>query len=202
MFHVEQLDKAVQYLQSGGVLAYPSESVWGLGCDAFCEQAVREILRIKNRPEEKGVIVLANHADVLKPLLADLPDDEQQQLIARAADNVVRHDGQAVQAKTWLVPVAAAAGIPSWLTGQFDSLAVRITPHPILQKLCEGLKSAHNPYGFLVSTSCNPSGCEPAMNFEQAASYFYDDVGYLLAQNLGFDKPSQIVNLLTDEVLR
>lgn len=201
VFDEGQLAGVASFLKAGGVLAYPSESVWGVGCDAFHEKAVNQILQLKSRPSAKGLIVLTDSVDKIVPLLADLPPNDKNHLIQKIT-TAQAPDQSPNQATTWLLPVAHTATVPSYLMGDFDSLAVRITSHPMLARLCEFLTDDANPYGFLVSTSANPSGQNPAMDLSSAQAYFGEQVGYLDGATLGFDKPSRIIDGLTGQVLR
>lgn len=197
VFDETALADLVVFLKSGGVLAYPSESVWGVGCDAFDGRAVAKILQLKDRPTAKGLIVLTDSMDKITPLLADLPSEQQNRLLHAISTTQCPN-----QATTWVLPVARLATVPKYLMGDFDSLAVRITSHPTLAKLCERLTNEHNPYGFLVSTSANPSGQPPATTLAEARAYFGEQVGYLQGTSLGFDKPSRIIDGLTGQLIR
>ncbi|MDO5651836.1 MAG: Sua5/YciO/YrdC/YwlC family protein [Moraxella sp.] len=185
---------AGEWLSTGRLLAYPSESVWGIGCDAFCERAVQDLLSLKSRVEDKGLIVLTDKVARIMPLLTHLPNNLRGEVIQKLSQTA-----QTAQAQTWLLPVY---DMPKFLTGQYDSLAVRITTHPLLQALCKKLVSSHNPYGFLVSTSCNPNSSPPAQSIHEAYNYFGDDICYLQGVTLNFDKPSQIIDILTGQVIR
>jgi L-threonylcarbamoyladenylate synthase len=132
---------AIAALERGGVIAYPTEAVWGLGCNPFDEAAVHRLLAIKQRPVDKGLILVA--ASLLQ--LNDLVDWD--------ALPVARRD--AVLASwpgphTWVVP--ATARVPRWITGTHDTVAVRVSAHPLVIALCNGFGGA------LVSTSANPGG--------------------------------------------
>lgn len=202
VFEVGDIDEMVAFLKSGGVLAYPSESVWGLGCDAFHAGAIERIFTLKARPGHKGLIVLTDAVNKVAPLLVDLNESEQNQILQRMQKQYDDFDALQGQARTWVVPVATSAHLPNILTGGFDSLAVRVTHHHDLQQLCQALTDGSNPYGFLVSTSCNISGEPAATTLAQAKAYFGNQVGYLNAKSLGFTKPSQIIDVLTNEILR
>lgn len=200
-FDENQLQSVADYLKKGGVLAYPSESVWGIGCDGFCEEAIMKVLTLKSRPMSKGLIVLTDSIDKVKRLIHDLPEDIQNNLIT----TIVEHEQKAnKQATTWLIPIGSSAMLtmPKQLMADFDSLALRVTPHPVLQRLCQLLTDEKNPYGFLVSTSCNPSGQTPATSLNMAQRYFKEQVAYLQGDGLGFDKPSQIIDVLTRQIIR
>lgn len=201
------------WLKDGKLLAYPTESVWGIGCDAFNENAVRQILAIKNRPIEKGMIVVTDSMARLDKLLTKLTDEQRQTLANSWGDSGVdswidsgvnsRTQNQTeAQATTWLLPIPADVSIPNWITGTHDSLAVRVIAHPLIQQLCEAMVSDTNPFGFIISTSCNPATYSPATNYDEAYAYFSDEIGYLLGDTLGYTKPSQIKDVLTGQVLR
>ena len=194
------VNQAAILLTKGQLLAYPTESVWGIGCDAYNEAAVRRILTIKQRPIDKGMIVITDSAARIESLLASLTPLQRQQVLdswhAKIADNN--------QAQTWLLPIPQVLNrpIPSWITGEHDSVAVRVIAHPLIAQLCSQMVSTANPFGFIVSTSCNPSGQPPATNRAEAFAYFGDEIGYLDAPTLGYIKPSQIRDALTGQTIR
>ena len=206
--------EAARWLQKGPLLAYPTESVWGIGCDPFNQQAVKQLLAIKQRPLEKGMIVVTDSVSRLTALLSNL-NDEQRQLVLDSwcsdsnsdADSVFDCDADSQQAHTWLLPLSEnlPVSIPAWITGAHHSVAVRVIDHPLVQQLCRQVVSVHNPYGFVVSTSCNPSGQPPALTLSQAQAYFSDSneqVGYLKGETLGYQLRSQISNARTGQVIR
>jgi L-threonylcarbamoyladenylate synthase len=135
--------RAVGVLRAGGVVAYPTEAVYGLGCDPLNEAAVLRLLAIKGRPLDKGLIVIASDMAQLAPFIETLTSEMRQRLDATWPGPV-----------TWLLP--ARPHTPSWLRGRHASLAVRVTAHPLASALCEAFG------GPLVSTSANPSGRPPA----------------------------------------
>ncbi|MDO9049372.1 MAG: Sua5/YciO/YrdC/YwlC family protein [Methylobacter sp.] len=128
---------AVHHLKAGAVIAYPTEAVYGLGCDPLNEAAVMTLLDIKQRPIEKGLILIASSLEQLRPYLV-----LDQTLIDRITPT---WPGPV----TWVIP--AQPWVPKWLTGEHQSLAVRVTNHPIAHDLCAQFGSP------LVSTSANPT---------------------------------------------
>lgn len=197
--------KAAQWLNAGKLLAYPTESVWGIGCDPFDKSAVQQLLDIKQRPISKGMIVVTDKVQRIEPLLALLSDEQRQTVL----DSWSQYHQK--QAFTWLLPLGdpleLKVPIPSWITGAHQSVAVRVIAHPLIQQLCACLVSAANPYGFLVSTSCNPSEQPPALSLTQAQAYFVNNdlaaqVGYLQGDTLGYILPSQIHDALTGTIIR
>ena len=218
-----EIEQAAQWLQQGKLLAYPTESVWGIGCDAYNEEAVNQILTIKNRPAEKGMIVVTDSIERIRPLINQLPVQRQQQIIESWAPQSNKGDASrnTQQAHTWLLPLPLSKPeiqskseseltalaqqdpvIPYWITGKHNSIAVRVISHPLIAQLCEKMVSDSNPYGLIVSTSCNPSGQSPAVTFDQAYAYFKEDIGYLQGDTLGYTLPSQIREGLTGNIIR
>lgn len=130
-----KINNTVRYLKAGAVIAYPTEAVYGLGCDPLNENAVMHLLDIKQRPMEKGLILIASSLDQLRPYLILNPPIIER--ITRTWPGPV----------TWVIP--AQPWVPKWLTGEHDSLAVRVTNHPVARDLCTHFGSP------LVSTSAN-----------------------------------------------
>ncbi len=141
--------RAAAVLRSGGVIAYPTEAVYGLGCDPLNQNAVRRLLAIKRRPMDKGLIIIATDLAQLEPFIEPPTPEIRQKLDASWPGPV-----------TWLLP--ARPGTPHWLCGRHPSLAVRVTAHPLAAALCRAFG------GPLVSTSANPSGRPPARSPLQA----------------------------------
>ena len=175
---------AARHLACGQVLAYPTEAVWGLGCDPFNPDAVETLLRLKQRPEAKGLILIAASVDQLTPFLGDLTGDE-----------ISRLDAPRQVPTTWVVPVGSRA--PRWLTGGRPTLAVRITRHPLAAALCRKFG------GPVVSTSANPQGKQPAKSALKVRCYFPGCQVHVLTGPLGgAAKPSEIRDIRTGEILR
>lgn len=180
-----QLQCASRAILQGGVIAYPTEAVWGLGCDPWNQQAVTRILELKNRPIEKGVILVAASVEQIRFLLDPLP--EQLQHVAQSY---------------WPGPVTCLLPdikkqVPVWVRGSHSTIAVRVSEHPVVKALCEG---AAMP---LVSTSCNPAGWEPALNAQQVRKYFDDQLDEIVPGALGGNqKPSRIIDIVSGKQLR
>jgi L-threonylcarbamoyladenylate synthase len=139
------LEHAVAALHAGGVIAYPTEAVWGLGCDPMNEAAVLRLLAIKQRPVDKGVILAAGALDQFEGLLdwSRLPADRAEAVHASWPGP-----------HTWIIP--ATARVPHWITGAHDGVAVRVSAHPVVVALCAAFG------GPIVSTSANFAGAPPA----------------------------------------
>ncbi|GAB4116077.1 MAG: Sua5/YciO/YrdC/YwlC family protein [Sideroxydans sp.] len=141
------------HLKRGGLLAYPTESCFGLGCDPRNRRAVQRILKLKQRPQHRGLILVASHYHQVASFIQPLKAAEQLRLQQEGA-----------QAVTYLMP--AKSSCPRWLRGGHDTLAVRLTAHPFAQALCRSAGSA------LVSTSANRSGMRPAKTYAECHRLF------------------------------
>lgn len=121
------LDFCIEQLQQQEVIAYPTEAVFGLGCDPDSENAVMALLALKQRPVDKGLILIAADYAQLEPYIADreLTVLQRERMFASWPGPV-----------TYVVP--ASPHTPRWLTGRFDSLAIRVSDHPEVQALCRG----------------------------------------------------------------
>lgn len=178
------LKRAVAAVRSGGVIAYPTEAVYGLGCDPLEQSAVERIFELKVRDPGKGLILIASDISQLMPFMADLPAGVLAKLKASWPGPV-----------TWVVP--SAASLPEWLSGGRSTLAVRVTAHPIAAALCHELGMA------LVSTSANRSGRPPARTALAVRTLFGAGVDEILPGAVGgLNKPTEIREALTGKVLR
>lgn len=183
-----ELHKALSILNTQGLIAYPTESVFGLGCDPDSELAIEKILSLKKRPACKGLILIAANIEQLQKY-ADFSVLTQQQL----ADIKQTWPGPV----TWVVP--AKKTLSKLISGDFNSVAVRVSAHPLVQKLCQQFGKA------IISTSANLSGLPPCINYSQVNEMF---AGQALLQEIinapvsGLSEPSQIFNALTGERLR
>ena len=149
--------EAVAALETGRLIAYPTEAVFGVGCDPRQPDAVKSLYALKKRSPRKGVILIAHSFDVLFPFL-DLSRLSSERLKAVQATWPGPH--------TWIFPAHPCA---SGLTGETDSLAVRVTAHPIARDLCKAFNAP------IVSTSANPEGLPPAKTAKAALDYFPND---------------------------
>jgi L-threonylcarbamoyladenylate synthase len=179
--------EAASRLQRGGVLAYPTEAVWGLGCDPFDEAAVLHLLALKQRAVEKGLILVAASRSQLEDLV-DWPALPQARRDAVLATWPGPH--------TWVVP--ATARVPRWITGAHDQqVAVRVSAHPVVAALCEAF------HGALVSTSANATGAAPPRtlaSFDPALLVALD--GIVEGETGGLSQPTRIRDARSGEVLR
>lgn len=178
-----QIQQAALVVRNGGVIAYPTEAVWGLGCDPWHAEAVERLLELKDRPVHKGLILVAGDIEQFDFLLEDLPEI----WLARLA-------GSWPGPNTWLVPHQNR--LPEWISGQHNSVALRVSDHPQVRALCRLT-------GPLVSTSANPAGRPSARSRLRVEQYFPGQLDAVLGGALGGRKnPSLIRDLITGDVIR
>lgn len=176
--------QAVERLRTGQVIAYPTEAVYGLGCDPRNETAVRKILALKDRHEEAGLVLIASEFDQLRNWVAEVSE--------ALLDRAMRTWPGPV---TWLFP--RAAGVPDFVAGKHDTVAVRVTAHIPSRQLCAAFGSA------LISTSANPTTAPPARSAAEVREYFGAGLAGILAGELGDGKkPSEIRDLASGKIIR
>ncbi len=175
--------EAQHLLAAGGVIAYPTEAVYGLGCDAFNEKAVLKLLTLKQRPIEKGLIILIHQWVDLFPLIGDIPEDSLALVKATWPGPV-----------TWVFPKSSQ--IPDYLSGVHQSIAIRMSKHPIAHALC-----AQSP---IISTSANLAGCEPLRDVAAVEAQFHATVldGIVEGALGGLPTPTAILDVLTQQKWR
>ena len=176
--------RAVAALRRGGVIAYPTEAVWGLGCDPFNESAVRRIFALKQRPAGVGVILIAADFAQVEPFLGDCP----MPAIARAQATWPGPN-------TWIFP--RSKRVPAWIVGEHAGIAVRVTAHPIAAAVCRGFGSA------IISTSANVHGQPPARSAEAVRLAFGDQLDDIVDGELGgLERPTAIRDAVSGETVR
>ena len=178
----EPLKRAARILRNGGVVAYPTEGVFALGCLPDDFAAVNRVLAIKDRDPALGLVLIATDIEQLRGWI-DLPEGSPE--LKSTSDKPV----------TWIVP--ATDEVPYWVRGEHSGLAVRMTTHPIASTLCDAADSA------LVSTSANLHGRPPARNPFVLRRRFGALVDYIVPGACGpASGPSEIRELTSGRVLR
>ncbi|MDX1696921.1 MAG: Sua5/YciO/YrdC/YwlC family protein [Thiohalobacterales bacterium] len=176
--------EAVRHIASGGVIAYPTDTVYGLGCDPLDAAAVLHLLALKHRSMDNGVILIGSDLGQFNPFL--LPMDA-------STKRRISHGGKTPV--TWVLPCRPET--PVWLRGRHDSLAIRVTRHPVVTALCEHWG------GPLVSTSANIHGHNPATGPLGVRKAFNGKLDYILhGSGDATNRPSTLRDGLTGEVLR
>jgi len=175
--------KAINVCKTGGVIAYPTEAVFGLGCIPTFEHSVHRILKLKRRSVRKGLILIAGEIGQLEEFV-DFSKIKNIKAVFRSWPGPV----------TWLIP--ARQMTPIWLTGEHDTLAVRVSSYNLIKLLCAEL-------GPIVSTSANPSNAYPAKSSQRVRSYFPREIDYVIPAKITNNKnPSEIRDAKTGEILR
>jgi len=179
------VEEAVEQILAGQVIAYPTEAVYGLGCDPFNKMAFEQLLQLKNRSLDKGVILIAASVVQLNELV-EIHNQSWTQTVLETWQDVS-------QPMTWVLPVRPE--VPIWLTGGRSTLAVRVTHHPVAKALCEKLEMP------IVSTSANISGQAPILSATACAKAF-PRLAIVDGDLMGQAQPSQIWDAATVTRLR
>jgi L-threonylcarbamoyladenylate synthase len=178
------VDAAVTAVKQGGIIAYPTEAVYGLGCDPDNEAAVIKLLALKKRDVSKGVLLIAASLAQLADYLAPVAADRIHTVLASWPGPF-----------TWVFPATSRA--PYWIRGNHNTIGVRVSAHPIVRDLCQRLGHA------LVSTSANIQQQAPAMTREDVQRIFPIGIDVIVPGALGGEaKPTQIRDVVSGEVLR
>ena len=179
-----QLKAAARILHDGGVVAYPTEAVFGLGCDPLNDEAVLQLLLIKQRPLSKGLILIASEFNQLTPFINNI-----------STEAMARVQTSWPGPNTWIFP--AAPTTPHWITGDHDSIAVRVTSHPVAAALCEAFGGA------IVSSSANHHGKQAARSALRVRNCLGDQVDYVLNGEVDRNRQATTIrNAITNEVIR
>lgn len=185
MCHIISIRNAVNLLHQKQIIAYPTESIYGLGCDPDNEKVIKKLLQLKKRSMTKGLILIAASFEMLRPYI-----DESVLTEAQKRDIMATWPGPV----TWLLP--KSKHVSTCLSGKFDCLAVRITAHETAKNLCR-------QYGKpIISTSANYCGQAPCHTPEEISHYFGSDFP-IVEGRLGKRKtPSQIRDSRTGKIIR
>lgn len=170
------------YLKRGGLIAYPTESCYGLGCDPLNPRAVRKLVRLKGRPVSRGLILIADRFERFRHLVQPLGKDDLSRVMASWPGPV-----------SWILPARPKA---PWLRGGKPGLAVRVTAHPPAARLCHDLGAA------LVSTSANKSGGHPVKTARECRKIFGAQVQVLGGRIGKRKRPSTLIDLRSGKILR
>lgn len=182
--HENEILKALKYLKQGKLIAYPTEAVYGLGCDPFNQQAVYQLLSLKQRSVNKGLILVASNWQQIIDLIKPIPP-KVRQVVELSWPGPV----------TWVFP--ASEKVPPWIRGQHETIALRISSHPIIQLLCNQFEQP------IVSTSANVEGQPPARDAATVITQFANKIDYLIAGELGgASRPTEIRDAITGKILR
>ena len=177
------LNRLSHAIAAGAVIGYPTDTIWGFGCDPRNGSSVDRLLQIKGRRAARGLILLTSDVDYCEPFIRI--DAEQRATLATPAATPT----------TWLVEASDAC--PRWIKGDHPTVAMRVTSHPLIRQLCERLRLP------LVSTSANRGGQSTVRSALQLRRQFADEVDFIVTGfETGGSRASQIISLATGKVLR
>jgi len=177
-----QIHQAAIIIRNGGVISYPTESVFGLGCDPLSEPAVKRILQLKKRSADKGLIIIASNLQQLEPYIE-----------ITAKEKLIILNEKSVM--TWLVRKSKLT--PPWVSGKHSKIAIRISRHPLIMALCDEINQP------IISTSANPAGIQPAISCRQSKDYFLNQVDLYLSDSAEMSgQPTKIKDIETGAYIR
>ena len=174
----EEINKALAVLKSGGVILYPTDTVWGLGCDATNEEAVAKINAIKGRAADKSLIVLLNSENQLQSYVTEIPDVAYE--LIEYAENPLT------------IIFSGAKNLAKNAINIDGSIAIRVVKHDFCEELIQRFRRP------ITSTSANLSGQPTPQFFDQIAQDIIDAVDYVVdfeQENRTAKKPSTIMKL-------
>lgn len=172
----QDLQEAVKCLKNGGIILYPTDTIWGIGCDARNAKAVERIFRLKKRLDSKSMLVLVNNEAAMERIADDIPDVAWELIEAAVNPLTLILDG--------------AKGVDSLLIANDGSLGIRITKEKFSNELCRRLGAP------LVSTSANRSGENPPLNFQKISPEIIEGVDYVVKYRQNDNTPSQPSNII------
>ncbi len=174
----EDILKACEVLNAGGIILYPTDTIWGIGCDATNEEAVRKVYELKKRSDSKAMIVLIDIPVKLDYYLTEVPD--------------MAWDLIEVSEKPLTIIYDKARHVAENLIAKDGTLAIRVTQEKFSQELCRRFRKA------IVSTSANVSGEISPQNFAQISDIIKNGVDYIVGfrqEETSNPKPSSIIKL-------
>lgn len=178
--------RAVAVLDCGGVIAYPTEAVYGLGCDPFNPIAVERLLKLKKRSAAKGLILIASRWSQVEALCSELNEKQKTKLINVKPEKPI----------TWLVPDHQEL-VPAWVKGNHQKFALRISSHPVVSDLCDAYG------GPIISSSANYAGERPIKSKLKLLKMSSRQIDYIVPGSLGSaPAPSEIRDIETNQIVR
>ncbi len=179
------INTAVEVIRQEGVIATPTEAVYGLSVDPNQPEAIQKLLALKQRDPDKGLIIVAADIEQLEPWVdwSPLTSQQYQTVISRWPGPF-----------TWVVP--AKQNVSTGVRGSFDTIAVRVTDHPVMRELCRACDHA------LISTSANISNQNPARSIEQVEQQFGVEFPILVGDLGALNAPTQILDVRTEQRVR
>ena len=184
-FDEEDLKQAVKTMKEGGIILYPTDTVWGIGCDARNEEAVKRIYELKRRADSKSMLVLVSSEGMLQRSVKDVPEIAWQLIDVAVNPMTIIYDHP--------------YGVAECLKAEDGSLGVRITEENFSRTLCDRMKCP------VVSTSANVSGKPTPMTFAEISSEIKNGVDYVCRyrqKDKASSKPSNIIKITRDNIVK
>lgn len=175
---IEEIKKACQVMNEGGVILYPTDTIWGIGCDATNEEAVRRVYEIKQRSDSKAMLVLVDSPVKVDFYVRDVPE--------------IAWDLIELADKPLTIIYSGARNLASNLLAEDGSVGIRVTGEAFSKRLCQQFRKA------IVSTSANISGQPSPGNFSEISEEIKSAVDYIVGcrrEETGRPKPSGIIKL-------
>ena len=181
---IKEVEKACKVLENGGVIVYPTDTVWGIGCDATNEEAIKKVYKIKQRNSSNPMLCLVNDHLMLKNYLKSVPKESTKILQEAVLPTTIIYNH--------------SVNVSRLLLGENDSIGFRIVDNEFCKRLIDKLKKP------IVSTSANLSGYKSAYNLKEINTKILKEVDYVvnLHQNKNMAKPSAIIKLGSDGMVK
>ena len=186
----EDLQEALRVLRDGGVIVYPTDTVWGIGCDATNEEAVRKIYRLKQREDSKSMLVLMDSAAKLPYYIGDIPEAAEMLLEAQNTEHRAQTDLPEEELKPMTIIYPHARNMAKNLIAEDGSIGIRITNEAFSKALCAQLRHP------LVSTSANIRGHPTARFYHEIEREVLDGADYVCRFRRDDDTPHEPSTLI------
>lgn len=178
------VSQAATALHKGRIVAYPTEAIYGLGCDPWNPKAVSQLLDLKRRSIERGFILVASTFKQVADLIADIPQEKIDMALATWPGSI-----------TWAFP--AKSHVPVCLRGNHDTIALRVSAHPVVRDLCESFG------GPIISTSANIADHPPSRSAQECYLHFHQSLQDIVTGTLGdANTPTEIRDVMSGDILR
>ena len=194
----EDLQEALRVLRNGGIIVYPTDTVWGIGCDATNAEAVKRIYALKQREDSKSMLVLLDSPAKLNYYLADIPDAAWA-LLDAVQDTEIPDSRDTDEIKPLTIIYPGARNLAPNLIAEDGSIGIRITSEPFSKALCEQLRHP------IVSTSANISGQLTPRFFREIQGVILDHTDYCCLfrrEDETPHEPSSIIKINADGTFR
>ena len=172
----EDIKNCIEIMKKGGIILYPTDTIWGIGCDATNEAAVQRVYELKRRADNKAMIVLVDSADRLDHYVVDVPDMAYELIDVAVKPLTLIYDGAYNLAKN--------------LLGENDSIGIRVSQERFSQELCAKFRKP------IVSTSANISGAAAAATFAQISEEIKQGVDYIVKYRQNDKEPHSASNII------